>query len=66
MKMVFSSPDGARVAPVRSRLDAAEVGYEVRNDAVSQALAGAPFIAEIWVLHDADYEEARRLVLPEK
>ena len=44
-------------------LDAAGIVCEVRNDAVSQAISGMPFISELWVFRDEDYEEARRLVL---
>jgi hypothetical protein len=62
MKRVFSSPDSARVGLAQSLLDAAGIGCEVRNDAVSQAVPGAPFNPELWVLRDADFEEARRLV----
>jgi Putative prokaryotic signal transducing protein len=62
MKRVFSSPDNAGVGLAQSILDAAGITCEVRNDAVSQSVPGAPFNQELWVLRDADYEEARRLV----
>jgi hypothetical protein len=62
MKYLFSSPDSARVALVQSLLDAAEIAYELRNEAVSQAEAGMPFITELWLLRDEDYEEARKLI----
>jgi Putative prokaryotic signal transducing protein len=62
MKQVFSSPDSAQVGLAQSILQAAGIACEVRNDAISQAVPGAPFDSELWVLHDAEYEEARRLV----
>ena len=65
MKRVFSSPDSAEIGLVQSILDAAGIACEVRNDAVSQAMWGMPFIPELWVLRDEDYEEARRLIPPE-
>ena len=63
MKQVFSSPDSAQVGLVQSQLDAAGIACEVRNEAVSQAMPGMPFIAELWVLRDEDYEDARSLIL---
>ena len=63
MKEIFSSPDSAQVGLAQSILDAADIACEVRNDAVSQAMWAIPFMPELWVLHDADYEEARRLIL---
>jgi Putative prokaryotic signal transducing protein len=65
MKHVFSSPDSAQVALVQSLLDAVDIPCELRNEAVSQAEAGMPFITELWVLRDEDYEEARRLIRSE-
>jgi hypothetical protein len=63
MKQVFSSPDSAQVGLAQSVLDAAGIACEVRNDAVSQAVPGMPFSAELWVLRDEDCGEAQRLVL---
>jgi len=62
MKQVFSSPDSAQVGLAQSQLDAAGIACEVRNDAVSQAMPGMPFITELWVLRDEDYGDARRLI----
>ena len=64
MKQVLSSPDSAQIGLAQSILEAAGIACEVRNDAVSQAMWGMPFIPELWVLRDEDYDEARRLVLP--
>jgi hypothetical protein len=63
MRQVFSSLDSAQVGLAQSILDAAGIACEVRNDAVSQAVPGMQFNAELWVLRDGDYAEARRLVL---
>lgn len=62
MKHVFSSPDSAQVGLAQSILDAASIPCEVRNEVVSQAMWAMPFVPELWVLHDYDYAEARRLV----
>ena len=62
MKQVFSSPDSAQVGLAQSILEAAGIACEVRNEAVSQAMWAMPFIPELWVLHDEDYEAACRLV----
>jgi hypothetical protein len=62
MKRVFSSPDSAEVGLVRSVLEAADIACEVRNEAVSQAMPGFPFVPELWVLRDDDYDEAARLI----
>ena len=62
MKRVFSSPDSAQVGLAQSILDAAGIPYEVRNEAVSQAMWTTPFAPELWVLRDEDYQEARRMV----
>ena len=62
MKQVLSSPDSTQIGLAQSILDAAGIACEVRNDAVSQAMPGMPFVPELWVLRDEDYGEARRLV----
>ena len=62
MKQVLSSPDSTQIGLAQSILDAAGIACEVRNDAVSQAMPGMPFVSELWVLHDEAYAEARRLV----
>jgi len=62
MKQVFSSPDSAQVALAKSLLDAMNIANEVRNDAISGTIPGAAFSAELWVLQDEKYDEARRLI----
>ena len=62
MRQVLSSPDSAQIGLAQSILDAAGIACEVRNDAVSQAMPGMPFVPELWVLRDEDYADARRLV----
>ena len=58
MKQVFASPDSARVGLAQSLLDPADI-RELRNDAISQAMPGMPFMTELWVLRDEEYDEAR-------
>jgi hypothetical protein len=62
MKQVFSSVDCVQVGLAKSILEAAGIACEMRNDAVSQAMWTMPFNPELWVLRDADYEDARCLV----
>ena len=62
MKQIYSSPDSARIGLFQSVLDAAGIQYELRNESVSQTEAGLPFMTELWVLRDEDYEEARDLI----
>ena len=62
MKLVYSSPDGAAIGLAQSRLEAAGIDCEVRNEAVFQINPGMAFIPELWVLRDEDYEEARQLL----
>ena len=62
MKQVFASPDSAQVGLARSVLESADIPCEVRNEAVSQAMVGLPFISELWVLRDEDYDEAAQLI----
>ncbi|HTS17168.1 MAG TPA: DUF2007 domain-containing protein [Verrucomicrobiae bacterium] len=61
MKQLFSSMDSARMGLVRSLLDSAEIAYEVRNKAVSQAVVGFAFQEELWVAED-DYADAAKLL----
>lgn len=62
MKYIFSSPDPARIGLIQSLLDAEGIECELRNQAVSQSEAGMPFISELWVLRNEDYEKARGLI----
>ena len=62
MKQLFSSPDSAEIGLLRSRLDAAGVDCEIRNDHLSRAMPGAPFYPEIWVLKDEQFAEASELL----
>lgn len=61
MTLLFSSPDSAQVAFIRSMLEAADIPCEMRNEAIAQAMVGMPFSPEIWV-HDEDFDEASRLL----
>jgi hypothetical protein len=54
MTRLYSSPDSAAVALRKSVFDAAEIPCEVRNNCTSQAMPGAAFYSELWVLNDDD------------
>ncbi len=58
MKRLFSSPDGAAIGLVRSRLEAAGIECEMRNEHLSPAMLGTPFDPELWVLRDSQFAEA--------
>ena len=62
MKLLFSSPDSAEIGLVRSRLEAAGIECEMRNEHLSPALPGTPFDPELWVLRDSQFAEASELV----
>jgi hypothetical protein len=47
---------------MQSILNSAGIPCEVRNDTVSQVMIGFPFVPELWILRDEDYEEAAALV----
>ncbi len=58
MKRLFSSPDSAAIGLLRSRLESAGITCELRNEFLTQAMPGAPFDSELWVLDDEDYRDA--------
>ena len=58
MERIFSSPNSVILGMLRSRLETAGIACEVRNEALCQALPGAPFQPELWVLNDEDYPAA--------
>src|ERR1035437_2274884 len=62
MKRLFSSPDSAEIGLVRSRLEAAAIECEMRNEHLSSAMPGTPFDPELWVLRDSQFAEARELL----
>jgi hypothetical protein len=62
MKLLFSSPDSVQFGLIRSRLAAAGISCETRNEYLSLALPGAPFDPELWVLNDAEFSEAHKLL----
>ncbi len=62
MKRLISSPDSAEIGLLRSRLEAAGIECETRNDFVSSAIPGAPFYPEIWILKDEEFAEAGELL----
>ena len=62
MKRLFSSPDSAEIGLIRSRLEAAGIECELRNEYLSPAIPGTPFDPELWVLRDSEFADASELV----
>jgi hypothetical protein len=62
MKLLFSSPDSAEIGLFHSRLQAAGIECEMRNEHLSPAVPGAPFYPELWILRDEQFDEARELL----
>jgi hypothetical protein len=63
MKQLFSSPDSVQIGLFRSRLEAAGIGCEMRNEHLSSAVGtGAAFDPELWILDDAQFTEASELL----
>ena len=60
MKQIFSSPDSAEVGLLASRLQSVGIACEIRNE--SQVIPGLPFQPELWIVSDADYEDASKLI----
>ena len=63
MKLLFTFPDNLRLGLFRSRLETAGIACEVRNEHLSPAMPGAPFDPELWVLDDAQFNEASDLLV---
>ena len=63
MKRLFSSPDSAEIGLIRSRLEAAGIECEMRNEHLSPAMPGTPFDPELWVLRDSQFAEASELLV---
>ena len=62
MKRLFSSPVSAAIGLVQSRLEAAGIECETRNEHLSPAMPGTPFDPELWVLSDSQFAEASELL----
>ena len=62
MKQLFASPDSVQMGLFRSRLEAAGIACEMRNEHLSQAMPGTPFDPELWVLDDAQFAESSALL----
>ena len=62
MKQLFASPDSVQMGLFRSRLEAAGIACEMRNEHLSPAMPGTPFDPELWVLRDSQFAEASELV----
>jgi hypothetical protein len=61
MKRILASLNSAEIGLAQSRLEAAKIPWELRNDLVSQAIPTTPFAPELWV-RDEDYETAMELL----
>jgi hypothetical protein len=61
MRQLYTPVGSAAVGLARSVLESADIPFEVRNEFLSQAIAGTPFEPELWV-NDEHYEEATRLL----
>ena len=63
MKLLFSTPDSAEIGLYCSRLQAAGIECEMRNEYLSPAMPGTPFDPELWVLRDEQFAEASELLV---
>ncbi len=61
MKRILASINSAEIGLAQSRLEAANIPCELRNELVSQAFPTTPFAPEVWV-RDEDYEMAMQLL----
>ncbi|MBI1840221.1 MAG: DUF2007 domain-containing protein [Verrucomicrobia bacterium] len=62
MKRIYSTPENARIGLIRGLLEAAGIGYEIRNEGISQAIPGILFMPEIWILRDEDEAESKEII----
>ena len=62
MKQIFTSQDSSQVGLVKSILENAGIACEIRNEALSQVIPGIPFLSELWVLNDEEFDEASEVM----
>jgi len=62
MKKLFTLTNSAEAGLLKSRLEEAGIACEMRNEFVAQVVPGMAFDPEVWVLDDAQYEEAVELL----
>jgi hypothetical protein len=62
MKKLFTLSNSAEAGLIKSRLEEAGVACEMRNEFVAQVVPGMAFDPEVWVVEDAQYEEAKKLL----
>ena len=62
MKRLFSSPNSAEIGLFRSRLEAAGIECEMRNEHLSPAMPGTTFDPELWVLKGSQFAEVSELL----
>ena len=58
MKRVFTSPDSAELSLLKNMLQKAGIRCVELNEQMAQTIPSAPFQAELWVEHEADYQAA--------
>jgi len=62
MKKLFTLSNSAEAGLIKSRLEEAGIKCEMRNEFVAQVVPGMAFDPEVWVVEDAQYEEAKALL----
>ena len=65
MKKLFSSPNFTEVGLLKSQFEAEGIACVTRNEQLSAVSGSVPFFEcypELWVLHDSDYDRAKRLL----
>ena len=60
MKRLITLPDSAEIGLLRSWLEAAGIGCEIRNE--HPVIPSAASYPELWVLDDAQFTEASELL----
>lgn len=58
MKRLLSTMGGPELGLLKSRLEEAGIGCDLRDEQTSQTIHSAAFPAELWILDDGDYAEA--------
>ena len=62
MKRVFTSPDTAEVGLLKNILEKAGINCVELNEQMAQTIPVPPFQAELWVINEADYDNAFALM----
>lgn len=62
MKLIRSSPDLSEIGVLKGRLELAHIKCTIRNEFFSQVIPTFAFEPELWILNDADLEDAEILL----